>query len=114
MSPEIGTKPLAATHDSKISRNRWEASKLGQFDPERWIDAETGDFDPQAGPLHTFGLGIRGCWGKKLAFLQMKTVVTLLVLGFEFEQLPEELGDFKGEVFLTYEPRTCYVRLREL
>jgi len=92
----------------------WPPNTLGVFDPERWISEDTGDFNPQAGPLHIFGLGIRGCWGKKLAYLEMRIMVALLVLAFSFEGIPEELAGFEGQVKLTHEPRSCYVRLREL
>jgi cytochrome P450 len=38
-----------------------------EFRPERWIDCD-GKFDAQLpGPLHVFGHGQRGCFGKNLA-----------------------------------------------
>ena len=74
---------------------KWNSETLGEFSPERWIDA-AGEFAPQAGPLHTFGLGARGCWGRKLAWLQMRVVVALLVVAFEFEAVPEPLAGLRG------------------
>ncbi|RDW66799.1 hypothetical protein BP5796_09548 [Coleophoma crateriformis] len=99
--------------DAKKFTN-WNIETLGEFEPDRWIDPVSGEYDPRAGPLHIFGMGIRGCWGKKLAYVEMRITITLLMLNFSFGDLPRELADFEGQVFMTHEPRRCYVNLAEL
>ncbi|RDW62238.1 hypothetical protein BP6252_11671 [Coleophoma cylindrospora] len=94
--------------------NNWNIETLGEFEPDRWIDPVSGEYDPRAGPMHIFGLGVRGCWGKKLAYVEMRVTITLLMLNFSFGDLPRELADFEGQVFLTHEPRRCHVKLTEL
>ena len=46
--------------------SKWDDSTLALFEPERWLVAnEKGElqFDSRAGPMHTFGAGLRGCFG---------------------------------------------------
>jgi hypothetical protein len=57
---------------------------------------------------------VLGCWGRKLAWLQLRIRVIFLVQAFEFEAVPVELAGFKGHAKLTHEPKKCFVRLREL
>ncbi|KAI1421085.1 putative cytochrome P450 [Xylaria sp. FL1777] len=86
-----------------------------EFHPERWLrDAENnGDFvfEPNAGPFLTFSTGTRTCWGKRLAYLELKLITTLLVWNFVFEPLPGGLDDDLKEYELFTKPRTCYVKL---
>lgn len=85
------------------------------FHPERWLrkDAETGEkvFDIKAGPTLSFSLGPRECWGKRLAYLELKLVTTLLVWNFEFLPLPSELVDWDIVDVLNAKPKRCFVRL---
>ncbi|PMD44624.1 cytochrome P450 [Hyaloscypha variabilis F] len=61
----------------------WDPKDIGDFKPERWLKEENGKvvFDAASGPMLTFGLGPRGCFGRRLAYLEMRLVVVLLVLG---------------------------------
>ena len=89
-----------------------------EFEVERWLrkDVRTGDviFDPQAGPALSFSAGNRECWGKRLAYLQLRLVTTLLVWSFEFLPLSEELNDNEVVDMLNAKPRSCLVRLKVL
>ncbi|KAJ6789979.1 hypothetical protein PWT90_02935 [Aphanocladium album] len=85
-----------------------------EFHPERWLrSTEDGDvvFDAKAGPFLTFGLGGRECWGKRLAYMQLRLVTTLLVWNFEFRPMPDELADEDIVDSLNAKPKSCYVRL---
>ena len=66
---------------------------MGLFNPERWRREETGKevFDAVSGLLLTFGLGPRGCYGRRPAYLEMKLMLVLLVWGFELQRCPEGL-----------------------
>jgi cytochrome P450 len=97
----------AATHRA------WNPRGIGEFRPERWLGAD-GAFDPAAGPQLAFGLGVRGCYGKRLAYLEMRIVLTLVLWNFELMRCPEELSGYFVGLVATTEPRQCFVRLREL
>jgi hypothetical protein len=62
----------------------WDPQDMGQFNPERWLREENGKevFDAASGLLLTFGLGQRGYYGRRLAYLEMKFMLVLLVGGF--------------------------------
>ena len=101
----------------KEGRDRaWDSHDISQFKPERWlIQGEKGDkFDATAGPQLAFGLGTRGCYGKRLVYVEMKILLTVLLWRFEFLSCPPELSSYKSRLIVTNEPRSCYVRLREL
>jgi len=51
--------------------------------------------------------------GKKLAYLEMRVIYTLILWNFELAPIPEALAEMKGQDILTYQPQTVYVRLRE-
>lgn len=118
-------KPAFEVDDSKRSKTSqaakaraWDDEDIGQFKPERWLaggsDAAPGEFDQQAGPSLSFGLGLRGCFGRKLAYLELRILVTLIVWNFELLPCPEELSGYGAKEGLTYKPKDCYVRLRAL
>lgn len=91
---------------------------MAEFDPRRWLvrSAETGEdeFDATAWPSIPFGLGQRGCFGKKMAYLQFRMLLTLLVWEFEFLKCPGELSTYDSVQILTNQPRKCYVALKAL
>ena len=45
--------------------NGWASGTGTAFDPERWL--KDGEFDSGAGPSLPFSMGLRSCFGKKLA-----------------------------------------------
>lgn len=101
----------------KTFRGSWDPSDCGVFLPERWVKTEEDGkevFDPQAGPMLAFSSGVRGCFGRRLAYLQQKILVALLVWNFEFGPLPEELNSFDYFEALTIKPKKCFVRLGEV
>ncbi|KAK5129842.1 hypothetical protein LTR08_002779 [Meristemomyces frigidus] len=94
----------------------WDPTALDHFDPERWlVTNEKGEqsFDPQAGPMQTFGGGLRGCFGKKLARLALRIVFTLIVWNLELQPLPEALKGFEAEDKVTHRPQKVFLRLKE-
>lgn len=91
---------------------------MGEFKPERWMkeEGEEGErvFDPAAGPLLTFGLGVRGCFGRKMAYLKLRLLLVLVVWNFELGVCPEGLSGYEAVDKLTHMPQQCYVRLNKL
>jgi cytochrome P450 len=98
------------------TRNSWDDADPEKFVPERWLRTEDGQqvFDAQAGPFLSFSAGVRGCFGKRLAYLQLRILVTLLIWNFELCELPEALNTWDVVETLTAKPKTCYVRLAEI
>jgi len=95
----------------------WNPADIGAFKPERWLKTdEKGEvyFDAKAGPILAFGLGTRGCFGKRFAYQQLRLLIVLLVMTFELLEVPEELGSMKAVQKLVRGPEQCYVKLRAL
>jgi cytochrome P450 len=94
---------------------RWDPTSIKKFDPDRWLvrDKDTGTevFDSTAGPHIAFGAGLRGCFGRKLAMLELRLAIVLILWHFELQQVPEEYGGWGGKDGLTYSPAKCYVKL---
>lgn len=85
------------------------------FIPERWLkyEGDTVAFDSQAGPFLAFSSGTRGCFGRRLAYLQLRVLVVLLLWNLELGLLPEELQSFDAVDGLMTKPAKCYVRISE-
>ncbi|KAI8163204.1 Cytochrome P450 monooxygenase [Colletotrichum sp. SAR 10_70] len=112
-------KPAIPVDDSKRSKSSlaakarvWDDDDVDQFKPDRWL--VDGEFDQQAGPQLAFGLGTRGCFGRRLAYLELRIIVTLIVWNFELLRCPDELSGYAAKEGLTFKPKDCYVRLRAL
>ncbi len=86
-----------------------------EFDPDRWLvqkdDGET-KFDGNTYPQLAFGGGMRACWGRKLADLEMQLVTTLLVWKFDFLDVPGGLSTHKATYDITYRATKGYLNLR--
>lgn len=105
------------TQSSHTRRLDWDAMEPEAFLPERWlVEDEEGKlvYDAQAGPMLGFSLGIRGCFGRRLAYLTLRMLFTMLIWNFELEAVPEELDSWKAVQILTRKPVQCYVRLSEV
>ncbi|KAK4073230.1 uncharacterized protein Triagg1_5510 [Trichoderma aggressivum f. europaeum] len=116
------------SQSSKDRVGEWNADDISRFRPERWlqrtIGAEAGggddaefegiEYNVNAGPFLTFGGGPRGCFGKKLAYMELRIVLAMLVWNFEFQPCPAELSSYEGIDTATVVPKQCYVRLKQL
>ncbi|KAI1490986.1 cytochrome P450 [Biscogniauxia mediterranea] len=120
MSPSLPVDDTLRSPTSKTARlrDRWDETKdLKTFEPERWlVSREDGtiEFDAAAGPQISFGLGIRQCWGRKMAHLAVRTVIALVVWNFEMMEIPEELGGYAGYDGISRQPHKAFVRLRKI
>ncbi|KAL4960172.1 cytochrome P450 [Aspergillus stella-maris] len=117
------TNPSLPTHTTPTSKDlearlcAWDATDIGTFNPARWlgsVDGEEEQFVPTAGPQLTFGLGTRGCSVRKLACLEMRIFLVLLLWRFELLSCPEGLSGYGELLSSTRKPRQCYLRLREI
>ncbi|KAJ0163687.1 hypothetical protein CTA2_2576 [Colletotrichum tanaceti] len=85
--------------------------------PERWlVKTEDGRevFDATRGRNMIFSMGPRGCYGRKLAYVQFRMMVVLVLWNFRLEELPGKLNTTGAYDKLTREPHDCYVKLTAL
>ncbi|KAL7900613.1 cytochrome P450 [Trichoderma sp. SZMC 28014] len=96
----------------------WSDDDIDRFLPERWLetDPDTGAevFNTMAGPSLAFGLGLRGCFGRKLALQVLKIHFSLIVWNFDLLPIPEKLGGYEAVQKFAREPTQCYIRLKEI
>ena len=120
LSPSVPVDDATRSPTSKAakSRGRWDETKdLRIFEPERWIVfKEDGsiEFDGAAGPQLGFGLGIRQCWGRRMAHLEIRTTMALVVWNFEMLEIPKSLGGYAGFDGVSRQPQRVFVRLRKV
>jgi cytochrome P450 len=88
---------------------------LEVFDPERWLIRHKNgkvEFDGSSYPQLAFGVGVRACWGRKLALLEMKIMTAMATLKFDMLELPPSLSSHEGIYDISFKPLQGYVRLR--
>jgi cytochrome P450 len=109
----------------KASRGPWDPAHIHEFLPERWLkhtrhtrdDGSVVDrdvFDNNAGPSLPFGAGLRACFGRRLAMMELRMVVTLMVWYLQFDELPEGLNQMGSLARMTNQPEVCFVRPRRV
>lgn len=84
------------------------------FDPERWLVQE-GDqitFDGSRNPHMAFGLGIRACWGRRLAELEMRMMTAMVVWEFHLKPVPASLQSHEAIYDFSYRATVGYLCLR--
>lgn len=113
------SQKAALEQDGKGCFRVLDEEGMDVFDPRRWLVASADDpgreeFDPAAYPSLPFGLGQRGCFGRRMVYVQFKQLLTLLVWQFAFLPCPPALSSYDSVQVLTNKPRKCYVALKEL
>ncbi|KAK1595304.1 cytochrome P450 [Colletotrichum navitas] len=126
LSPPFSVDAGERSEHSRASKVNaaWDAARdPALFDPERWLIrkkdgegllAEDVEFDGAAGPQLVFGLGPRSCWGRRLAYMEIRIVVALIVWNFRLLPIPPELSSYAGLEGIARVPQQCYVRLGEI
>lgn len=93
-----------------------ETDDIDTFRPERWFVNKPGSdqsvFDATAWPNATFGAGKRGCFGKRLAYLEFRMLLTLIIWDIEFLEVPKEFASWAGAPKIAYRPQQCIMRMR--
>ncbi|KAK3331867.1 cytochrome P450 [Cercophora scortea] len=114
--------PTSRTAQTKRARGGLDGESglnLDVFEPRRWLvkdEAHEGKevFDKNALPSLVFGGGLRGCFGKRLAMQELRIIIVLLILAFEFQPLPQELAGLEAEEKLFRAPIKAHVKLRAI
>lgn len=95
----------------------WLNKRKRDFWPERWLSKNDDGqevFDIHAGPSLPFGSGPRGCFGQKLAMLQLRLALVVMVWTCEFDQVPEALGGYAVNEAITRRPVQDYIKVKPL
>ncbi|KXT05531.1 hypothetical protein AC578_3713 [Pseudocercospora eumusae] len=119
------SQPCQSTRTYGVSRARtskatqmWNhQDDIAEFRPERWLKVNAkGElwFDGRAAPLQTFGVGVRSCYGRKLAYLEMRVIHALIVWNFELLPIPDSLIEWRVQDVLTHQVQNSRVRLAEI
>jgi cytochrome P450 len=126
--PSVPIQDDRRSESSRASKERvpdWDNTAIDQFIPERWLKSKAGasqglnefdhvEFDSQAGPFITFGGGPRGCFGRRLAYLELRLAIALLVWNFDFQPCSPSLSTYDGIDVFTTVPKQCYVKLTKV
>jgi hypothetical protein len=119
-SPPFPIAEKDRSESSQTAKGRigsWDPQDLQNFRPERWItvDDEGRDaYDSTAGPMLSFGLGPRGCFGKRMAYLDLRIYIVLIVWNFELQKVPVEFSSYGAEDKMTRQPQQAFVRLESV
>lgn len=86
---------------------------LEVFDPERWLVRENGElrFDGSSNSQMAFGLGVRACWGRKLAELEMKMMTAMVTWYFDIFGVPEALASHDALYDFSYRAKLGFLQL---
>ena len=126
LSPSIhidDSKRSETSRAAKLTATWDETQDLTLFDPERWLVRKNNgdgllendvDFDGAAGPQLVFGLGPRACWGRRLAYMEMKIIIAMLVWNFRLLENPPALSSHAGLEGIARVPQQCYLRLSKI
>lgn len=137
--PEELRSPMSQQSKDNF-RQHWDPEGMDDFRPERWLD-EDGKYDPKRFPRLAFSAGPRVCYGtffvffptlsspsvsrtlwltrvrlsgQRLALQELYITLSLLVLTFKFEAVPEELNTMGGLQRVLRVPQKSYIRLSVL
>ncbi|KAF5572344.1 TRI13-cytochrome P450, partial [Fusarium pseudocircinatum] len=108
----VNTKRSEAAIAHMERTQLFDDEDLAQFVPAKWLTTSVNDegeeetvFDPQKRPAQAFGLGPRGCFGKKLAYIEIKIFLTLFFWVFKLEPVKPELATEDEMLALTRSPK---------
>lgn len=95
----------------------WSPEDITAFRPDRWlVENEAGQlsFNPRAGPTLAFGLGPRKCFGQRLAYMQIRNVIALLLWNFRFKKMEGKFASKDAKLEMSVVPKYCYVALEKV
>ncbi|CAD6585065.1 MAG: hypothetical protein TREMPRED_004040 [Tremellales sp. Tagirdzhanova-0007] len=88
----------------------WQPGSARLFDPERWLE-EDGSFAANRGPSLPFGNGVRRCFGKNLALLEMRLFFAQLNMTYFFAPVGDVQNSFEAVETVTRHPKKTLIRI---
>ncbi|KAK0641830.1 cytochrome P450 [Cercophora newfieldiana] len=115
---ESSRSETSKAYKSYTKKENWDDDEPELFKPERWLVPVDGGggkmrFDGAAGPMLGFSAGNRGCWGKRLAYLEMRMFLSIVIWELELEEVEEFKGRWETYESLVTAPRECVVRVKD-
>ncbi|RYP21688.1 hypothetical protein DL765_002149 [Monosporascus sp. GIB2] len=130
MNYHINHLPVPVDESKRTSGSRAAVARVGdglqteagrdldRFEPRRWLvkDQVTGreTFNAHTIPSLAFGGGYRGCFGRRLASMEFRIVIVLLILNLEFLPLPEEFKSMSATEKIFREPDLPFAKVKVL
>lgn len=111
-----GDRRATSRANNAAARENWDSAAPEEFRPERWLREGRGPmpiFDPAAGPALAFSAGNRGCWGKRLGYLELRIVLALLVWSFEFS-ISDKFSSLETVNSLASAPKHLIITMTEI
>ncbi|KAI8622846.1 putative cytochrome P450 monooxygenase [Xylariaceae sp. FL1651] len=93
-------------------RSPYNFFKPEEFIPERYLAEDDQFLNDRREALQPFHLGPRNCIGRNLAHIEMRLIITHVLLEFDLELEPESMGWDKQEVYAGPLKPPLMVRLR--
>ncbi|KAL0944812.1 cytochrome p450 monooxygenase [Colletotrichum truncatum] len=116
-TPALPRPDYLGTSSAEKRRDDWSSKDVHMFKPERWLkrdeEGKAMVFDASAGPMQSFGFGPRQCFGKRLAYIQLKVFLTLLMWNFKLKELQGKIASDDAHESTTLAPKYCFVKLEE-
>ncbi|KAJ6284299.1 heme binding protein, partial [Bipolaris maydis] len=111
----LRSETYSSRANSTVHGRSWADHNAEVFDPDRWLvrsqdknGQDEESFDGTSGPTLAFGLGPRGCWGRRLAYVELRLYLVLIVWNFHLSPCPPELSSYSSIAGITSKPRQCY------
>ncbi|KAK7752916.1 hypothetical protein SLS62_005075 [Diatrype stigma] len=130
MNFHIDRAPIPVNESKRSSGSRAAIARVGdglqsdagrdlnRFEPKRWLvkDEVTGKvtFNAHALPSLALGGGFRGCFGRRLAYMEFRIVVVLLTLDLVFLELPDEFKSMAATEKVFREPNMPFAKVKVL
>jgi hypothetical protein len=113
-------KKRGPSTETDFSKDWDESRDMFTFEPERWLRPKKGaamtdedvEFNANAAPQAAFGLGMRGCWGRKLAYIELRMLVALVVWHFDLLPVAPALNNTPATWSVIHRSDACYLRMR--
>ncbi|RBA12929.1 hypothetical protein FPRO05_13983 [Fusarium proliferatum] len=109
----IPTGTIVSVDSFSMSHDAHSFSNPDEFRPERWIGGGTGDDLAASRP---FSVGRRACLGFKLAYMEARTILAMMIYMYDWELVNPELDWFnqlrfhmtwkKPELLVRFHPRS--------
>ncbi|KAK8024541.1 hypothetical protein PG993_012607 [Apiospora rasikravindrae] len=115
--PVEESKRSASSQETRRRYGQWNAADVETFRPERFLTTDEDGrtrFDPFSGPVLPYGVGLRSCFGIKLAMMELRVILTMVVWSFELQPLAPPMSTFKAVDVNTHRAEQVILKLVEV